>query len=109
MARFSGKNRFGGEIFSGDEDVNPMDGAANLADVMLVLACGLMLALIINWNVDVTPVTEQGDSLTPGVEITESIDGGSEQSDSDSDAELEELGTVYRDPTTGKLYMVENE
>ncbi len=38
----------------GEEDsVNPMDGLANLADVMLILAVGIMLALVINWNVDI--------------------------------------------------------
>jgi hypothetical protein len=49
--------RFGSGKLRGDtilpEDINPIDGAANLADIMLVLACGLMLALIINWNVDI--------------------------------------------------------
>ena len=30
------------------DDINPMEGVANLVDAMLVLACGLMLALIIN-------------------------------------------------------------
>ena len=39
-----------------DEDFNPMEGMANLADVMLVFACGLILALIINWNVDMTTI-----------------------------------------------------
>ena len=35
------------------EDVNPMEGVANLADVMLVLAVGMMLALVVAWNVDI--------------------------------------------------------
>jgi hypothetical protein len=35
------------------EDINPLDGLINLADVMLVLAWGLMLALIIAWNIDI--------------------------------------------------------
>ena len=37
--------------------VNPMDGLGNLADAMLVLAVGIMLALIINWKVDITAVS----------------------------------------------------
>ena len=34
------------------QDENPLEMMANLMDVMLVFACGLMLALIVNWNVD---------------------------------------------------------
>jgi len=34
------------------EEINPLEGAINIVDAMLVFACGLMLALAINWNVD---------------------------------------------------------
>jgi hypothetical protein len=37
----------------GGEEVNPMEDVANLADVMLVLAVGMMLALVVAWNVDI--------------------------------------------------------
>lgn len=37
----------------GGKEVNPMEGVANLADVMLVLAVGMMLALVVAWNVDI--------------------------------------------------------
>ena len=33
------------------EEVDAMSGLANLSDVMLVFACGLMAAVILNWNV----------------------------------------------------------
>ena len=33
-----------------DEDVQPMQYVANLTDVMLVLACGLMAAVITFWR-----------------------------------------------------------
>ena len=33
-------------IFSGAEDVNPMNYLSNLSDVMLVLAVGMMLAAL---------------------------------------------------------------
>ena len=35
------------------EDVNPSAYIVNLADCMLVLACGFMVALISYWNIDV--------------------------------------------------------
>ena len=41
-----------------DEPENPMDSLSNLSDVMLVFACGLMVALIINLNVDVSRLSE---------------------------------------------------
>lgn len=91
-----------------EESVNPMDGLANLADVMLVLACGLMLALIINWNVDVGP-TETLTGLDQGMEITESGSSTEEEDFLEDQAAMEEMGIVYKDPTTGKLYMVTKE
>ena len=42
------RDRFGGE------DVNPMNYLSNLSDVMLILAVGIMLALVVHWNVDIT-------------------------------------------------------
>ena len=88
------------------EDINPMEGVANLVDAMLVLACGLMLALIINWNVDVgnAGTTVEVDQEQ---EVSE-IDGVSANGESvSSSAGYQELGMVYKDPKTGKLYMVE--
>ncbi|MDO4544188.1 MAG: DUF2149 domain-containing protein [Clostridia bacterium] len=49
-----------------EEEPNPMEGAANMADVMLVLAVGIMLALIINWKVDLTsPQQNQNPVVSP--------------------------------------------
>ena len=82
-----------------DEDFNPMEGMANLADVMLVFACGLILALIINWNVDMTTI---------GQTEVEGLEKDSSQT-IDEDTPLEEMGKIYRDPDTGKYYVVEGE
>ena len=39
--------------FDGEDDnENPMDSLTNLFDVMLVFACGLMVALVMSLNVD---------------------------------------------------------
>jgi hypothetical protein len=89
--------------FNDEAGVEPMEGVANLADVMLVLACGIMLALIIHWDIDVS--TESAESAA-GEEIAEVESLSGEGAALDADAEYEEMGVVYRDAATGKLYMV---
>ena len=103
--RYSG-SRYGGG--NEKEDVNPMNWVGNLADVMLVLAVGIMLALVINWNIDVTPKDSQTTADKTGEEISE-IEGFASDGETplDSDAEYEEMGVVYRDPVSGKYYLVE--
>lgn len=87
------------------KDENPLEMMVNLMDVMLVFACGLMLALIVNWNVDLG-----GQEVVSGQEIM-----NTELSSSESEAQVDEnqdykkMGTVYQDPETGKLYMVTDE
>jgi hypothetical protein len=104
--RFSG-GRYGGTVI-GEESVNPMDGVANLADVMLVLAVGFVLALIINWNVDVSAATKTDVKEPPALTEIESSANGDETTLDDETAYEELNVTVFRDPETGKLYMVEN-
>lgn len=89
------------------ESVNPMEGVANLADVMLVFACGLMLALIINWNVDVG--ASANTQLTQGEEVTGMEELAGSDGQLDDATQYEHLGEVYRDPATGQLYMVTTE
>ena len=89
-----------------ESSFNPMDGMANLADVMLVLACGLMLSLIIHWNVDVGR-TEKLVGLSSDVELTEVQDAEQKAAeDFKNGSGLEEMGVVYRDSVTGKLYVL---
>ena len=47
------RRRRRGERFS-DESVDPMNYVSNLSDAMLVLAVGMVLALIVHWNVDIS-------------------------------------------------------
>ncbi|MGN1349627.1 MAG: DUF2149 domain-containing protein [Anaerovoracaceae bacterium] len=89
-----------------DEDVNPMDSLTNLADVMLVFACGIMLALILNWNVDVGGLQEPVE-VEQGNEVTDVTDLGQGEGILSENGKYEEMGVVYRDPETGTLYMVE--
>lgn len=90
------------------KDFNPMDGMANLADVMLVFACGLLMALIINWNVDVNTGGSASAQQQPDKYEIDGINDDSSQTMGE-DSNLEEMGTVYKDPDTGKYYVVEGE
>jgi hypothetical protein len=103
------KSRFEGNSEAFSEGDNPMDGLSNLADVMLVLACGLMLALVINWNVDIAPKADDagGNNIEVVDEVQEMELQGTGGESLDADAEYEEL-VVYRDLATGKLYLVEH-
>jgi hypothetical protein len=89
-----------------DDDANPMEGAINIVDAMLVFACGLMLSLVIYWNVDIqnrefVPM-DQGQQVSEieedsiSNEIRESIDGT---------GQYQRMGTVYVDPATGRMYL----
>ena len=72
-------------------DENPLEMMANLMDVMLVFACGLMLALIVNWNVDLGGSQEV--DYVNGQEVTDTELSSSEsESQIDEKSELPENG-----------------
>ena len=87
------------------EDEDPTSGLSNLADCMLVLACGLMVALVVAWNIDianVTPVQLTDNAVeTSDLEI---IDGTFES----GGTVYVDMGRVYQDPETGKLYIIQD-
>lgn len=87
-----------------EEDVDPMLSLSNIGDVMLVFACGLMVALVMAWKVDLaqfqqvdTSTELQKDDIE---QITENLYGEGNS--------FVEKGKVYQDPTTGKYYLVED-
>lgn len=83
------------------EDVNPSAYIVNLADCMLVLAVGVIVALVSYWNIDIAPVEElqQEDleEIDPETLPEELGSGGSF---------YQEAGIAYRDPSTGALYLL---
>jgi len=86
------------------EDVDPMSSMGNMGDVMLVFACGLMVALVMAWQVDLKQFqeveTDQELSKDEITEITEQMNGEGNG--------FQQMGTVYQDPVTGKYYLVED-
>ena len=86
-----------------------MDSVSNLADTMLVLAVGIMLALIINWNVDISAgKTEQAASADPAISFEQDDLTESQDDAKTIEGDLTEMGKVYYDQETGTYYIVEN-
>lgn len=85
-----------------NRDVNPMESVANLADVMLVFACGLMVAVILHWNVDLSSVTVaiSKEQLSEIGDVEQAIEDGNVSST------LTSKGIAYEDPETGKMYII---
>ncbi|WP_313133005.1 DUF2149 domain-containing protein [Anaerocolumna sp.] len=85
-----------------EEDVNPMDGVANLIDIMLVFACGLMVSIILHWNVDIKKVNAVIDkSQLKQIENAEIV-----TQDGEIIGTYESMGVAVQDPKTGKLYVI---
>lgn len=92
----SGKER------SWRETPSPMDGVANLVDVMLVFSCGLMIALLAVWKLDfsqISMIIAQSELEEVG-DFRNAVEGGQISGDLDS------KGVAYEDPKTGKIYVV---
>lgn len=88
------------------EEVNPMEGAINIVDAMLVFACGLMLALVIYWKVPITPQGERIE-LKQGREVSHLPEVRRDLVERQKGGKVyEKVGTVYKDPETGKLFML---
>ncbi len=87
------------------EDVQPMQYVANLTDVMLVFACGLMAAVITFWQVDLNQVkTEVDPDKIQQVDPSEVI----QESGNVPTEGLTNRGVVYEDPETGDWYIIKN-
>ena len=105
MARRRGKGRFESE----EED--PMAGTANLVDAMLVIAVGLLVFLVLAWNL--TPEQKEQVMEAMNQEVTEVQEGQVLNETPDTSNQTgqgyTEMGKVYEDPSTGKMIMVRNQ
>ena len=86
-----------------DRDEDPRASLVNLVDVMLVFACGLMAAVILNWNVDLSKTRVE---ILQREQMQELDNAEEMEQDIQSSSSFEQKGTVYEDPETGKLYVV---
>jgi len=104
---FMGTGSLTSNAYTEAEDADPRVGLVNLADVMLVFACGLMLALVSYWNLDIAAMTEvvQADDVTE----VQGIEDMADQIIGQGGSSFNELGMVYEDPMTGKMYMLKED
>ena len=90
-------------------DEDPLTGFANIMDVMLVFALGLMLALISqSQELKQHFQLEQHAQVTTGKELVDTPKALQNKVNGTSNG-MESLGQVYRDPKTGKLILVSTE
>ena len=92
---------------------DPMAGTSNLVDAMLVIAVGFLVFVIISWNMQamIDPSQSVQEKMQQQQE-TKEVNQGQELNDTpdttnSSGQGYTEMGKVYKDPSTGKLIMVE--
>lgn len=96
---------FGSNAYVEEEDADPRVGLVNLADVMLVFACGLMLALVSRWGVNLSAVEAQASAQD--MQEVEDVQDMIDQMQSGGGV-YNERGKVYQDPETGTMYLLES-
>jgi len=114
MIRRSGRSGLRREKAKKDSG-KPTDNVPNMADAMLVLAVGIMVALVLNWNVEINsgPIqgTGIGDTVTGNITQIDDYEMMNEEDITKvTSAEgLKEAGSVYVDVDTGKMYIIVDE
>ncbi|ACA59254.1 conserved hypothetical protein [Candidatus Desulforudis audaxviator MP104C] len=102
------------------EENDPMAGLANMLDVMLVFCCGLLVILVLSWNLqsvffsELTP--EEKQRLLQTIQKVIQVEQAREleeipeiQATGGGGSGYREMGKVYQDPETGKLIMIQTE
>lgn len=85
------------------QDEEPLGPLANLVDIMLVFACGLIAAIVASQGGLNEGFKQQGVSVEKGSEIPEMPNGIGK-----SGSGFESVGKVYRDNKTGKLILIDD-
>lgn len=96
-------------LLSSDEEIDPMIYSVNMVDCMLVLAVGFLIFTIMfmstptNVSSQEKAAMQQAVDLNMGQEVNSTV-----QNSSSGQSGLSSVGTVYKDPKTGKLIMIKN-
>jgi hypothetical protein len=103
-------------LVSTDEEIDPMVYAVNMVDCMLVLAVGFLIFTIMSMNLqsvifsDMSPQEKM--EVSKLIKQTVEIQMGQQLNNtpeiqSGNGSGYVEMGTVYKDPKTGKLIMIQ--
>lgn len=101
---------------SNSTEEDPLAGTTNLVDAMLVISVGLLVFLVMSWNMQSIVFSdmnqEERQSIMEAIKQVSQINQGQELNNTpdisnSSGQGYTEMGKVYKDPTTGKLIMVE--
>jgi hypothetical protein len=101
---------------SSDDDIDPMAGTTNLVDAMLVLALGFLIFVVMSWNMQSVIFSDmsqdQKQEVMDSMKQVSEVNQGQELNDTPESSQssgqgFTEMGKVYKDPSTGKLIMVE--
>ena len=99
-----------------DDDIDPMAGTTNLVDAMLVLALGFLIFVVISWNMQSVIFSDmsqdQKQAVMESMKQVSEVTQGQELNDTPDTSQssgqgFTELGKVYKDPSSGKLIMVD--
>ena len=99
-----------------DDDIDPMAGTTNLVDAMLVLALGFLIFVVISWDMQSVIFSDmsqdQKQAVMESMKQVSEVTQGQELNDTPDTSQssgqgFTELGKVYKDPSSGKLIMVE--
>ncbi|MDO5849402.1 MAG: DUF2149 domain-containing protein [Methanobrevibacter sp.] len=95
---------------------DPMAGTANLVDAMLVIAVGFLIFIVMSWNMQSVVFSDMSQDEKQKVmeqmkQVSE-VDQGKLLNETPDVSESSgqgymEMGKVYKDPSSGKLIMVE--
>lgn len=99
------KSRFSSEHFSKEDD-EPLGPLANLVDIILVFACGLIAALVaLSPNLqDHFKVSKETKVISQGKELVDIPRDIKDKMDGTNG--YKSLGQVYKDPKSGKLILI---
>ena len=85
------------------KDVNPMHGLANLVDAMLVLAVGIMVAVVTGWNLDLSEL--KGDINMKSID-SDDVETVSKDAMDPNEEYLENVGTLLYDKENDTYYLL---
>ncbi len=102
------------KLMSNDGEVDPMVYAVNMVDCMLVLAVGFLIFTVMSFGMQsvvfssASPQEKQEimKAVTQTVELQQGREVNGTLQNQTAGSGYVQMGTVYKDPKTGKLIMI---